>query len=308
MTLLSGPSTRALPGNAERDPAPSRLVGDVSLVAGAWSATLALDPDDPYFFDHALDHVPGMALVGGLLDLLRTCGASDPECSDLQMTLSLELSSFSELDRPVLLEAVQHSVDGAPGSFADSKIAFQAQQCGRVVCEGDATFRTSTSPTRAQRPIRPWSPLQIDQTLVHRQRPENVLITSVMATDRARTAAVRRPAAHHRLAADPGQPLRAELLIDAARQFATLISHAEHGAPADTQFVLLGVQAELPCGPCGDVHLRWTPTPAPRGRSRMTIDVITDDPDGEPCGTVSLDYYAATPAVYRRLRRPGRQG
>jgi hypothetical protein len=138
---------------------------------------------------------------------------------------------------------------------------------------------------------------------VHRQRQENVLIGN-LATDRQGcTVTVRRPPAGHVLAARAGQAIRPEVLIDAARQLGTLICHQEHDVPLDTQLVLLGVEADIPCGLRRRVYLRWRRTPASRGRrSGITLEVMVGDPDGEPCGRIGFDYFSATPATYRRLR------
>jgi A-factor biosynthesis hotdog domain len=280
------------------------LVRDLEQVT-IWSATLALDLDDPYLFDHPLDHLPGMALVAGLLDLLRISGTDHPERSGLQMSLSLDLSSFGELGPSVQLEAVIGPHSGMFAEYGESEIVLRARQADRVLCEGTVAFRPAALHIPPRAGAHTCVTEQVDQAMVHRRRAENVLISGVVAGEGTRMAEVRRPPEGHLLAASRGRPLRAEAVIDAARQFATLLNHVEHGAPSNTQFVLLGIQADLPCGPRSCLQLRWTCTPPTRGRSRMVIDLVAGDPDGKPCGSVTFDYFAATPAVYRRLRGTG---
>jgi hypothetical protein len=138
---------------------------------------------------------------------------------------------------------------------------------------------------------------------VHRRRLENILIGGLVTGSRGCLVTLRRPPAGHLLATSAGQAVRPDVLIEAARQFGTLICHTEYQVPLDTQFILLGIEADIPCGLRRRVHLRWRRTPAPRGRrARLEFDIIADDPDGEPCGRIAFGYFGATPAAYERLR------
>ncbi|GIH97212.1 AfsA-related hotdog domain-containing protein [Planobispora siamensis] len=288
------------------------LLRDVDLLTGTWSATLAVDSDDPYFFDHPLDHLPGMALVCGLLDLLRATGTGHPERPGHRMRMSLDLPAFCELETPVHLEASRLPSDDTTGLSGTTRVVMRARQGGQIVCGAEAAFRPATlldtpgapvwarhsASARRSEPARP--------ELVHRHRPENVLIGGMAPHGATRIAEVRRPPEGHPLAPAPGAPPRAELIIDAARQFGTMICHVEHAVPEDARLILLAVEADLPCELPWDLRLGWTRTAPRRGRSRMRIEVLAGDADAEPCGAVTLDYYAASPAIYRRLRHAGR--
>ncbi|GII82698.1 hypothetical protein Ssi03_06880 [Sphaerisporangium siamense] len=303
MTLLSARDADAPQATLLQERPASGLARDIDLVTGTWSAALAVDPGDPYFFDHPLDHLPGMALVSGLLDLLRATGAGLPERAGSRMALTLALPSFCELDAPVHLEATRLPADasGLPGA---RKVVLRARQFDRAVCEGEAVFAPA-APVPEGTATGPDHPDQRDGTLVHRHRAENVLVSGMIPDGSTRTVRVRRPADGHPLAAGPGEPARAEVVIDAARQFGTMICHVEHSLADDARLVLLSIEADLPGGVLADLYLRWTWRPPVRGRSRMEIDVVAGDPAGEACGGVGLDYYAASPAVYRRLRGAG---
>lgn len=81
-----------------------RLVRDIELVHAVWRGRLQVDLDDPYHFDHPLDHVPGMALLGGLLDLVRRSGAANVELAGDRTVLSIAFPAFRELDGTVGLQ------------------------------------------------------------------------------------------------------------------------------------------------------------------------------------------------------------
>jgi hypothetical protein len=279
---------------------PGGLIDGIVLASGSCSATLTLDRNDRCFFDHPLDHVPAMALVSGLLALVRASGTGDLDQAGLQLGLSVTLPAFCELGSEVRLETAA-PIAGGMYARQDGAVTVRARQDGQVVCDGEVAVR----PARRAGAGFPHAPAgrTVEKALVHRQRPENVLIHG-LATDDGRCAVtVRRPAAGHVLAIGPGQTVAPEVLIDAARQFGTLICHEQHHAPLDTQFILLGIEADVPCGLRGAVQLSWQRTPAPRGR-RATIEfgVVAGDPDGQPCGRIAFTFFCATPATYRRLR------
>lgn len=250
-----------------------------------------VDLNDPYHFDHPLDHVPGMALVGALLGLVRDSAAQDLGAAGHRLRLSVTFPAFCELTTPVHLRAVR----------AGTALTLLAEQAGRVVCAAELSLcRDPVVPP--DEPVDVARRLPADPASVNRRRAENVLITGPSAHGDTRVVGllpIRRP---HPLASGPGEPHRPELLVDAARQFGTMICHLEHGRPPSTRFVILGIDADLPCRLRGPVHLRWSAVPAGRGRQRVTIEVLAGDPHGDPCGTVGFEYYAASPAGYRRLR------
>ena len=250
-------------------------------------ANLEVSRTDPYFFDHPLDHMPGMALVCGLLDLVRRGGIGAPEEPDAWMSLSLEFPAFCELDGAVELEAVP-----LPGATA-----LRVAQGDRVVCEGSIAFREQVGPAVSTREVVGTAPA--DPELVHRRRPENVMIGTPVFGDDLCSVDVLRPRPGHRLATAPGAPLRLEALVDAARQFGTLVCHEEFGRAADTTLVLLGLDVEVACGLTGEIRLSRPRTAAPRARHKSGLDVLAD---GRPAGRIDFDYYSAKPAVYRRMR------
>ncbi|GAB3451551.1 AfsA-related hotdog domain-containing protein [Actinophytocola sediminis] len=275
------------------------LVRDVDLVSAVWGGRLEVAPEDRYHFDHPLDHVPGMALVGGLLELVRRSGAADLGRTGRRMTLEVTFPAFCELEEQVYLQAVCFP---PAESTAEVTLSLLAEQTDRVVCEADLSL--SHDPHAAPRRAGPatLTRLPADPAAVNRRRPENVLVTGLETRGDRRLSLLVPVAATHLLAVEPGRPHLTELLIDAARQFLTMICHLEHGHPDSTRLIMFAINADLPCGLAGDVQLRWSVIPPGRGRQTLTAELVTGDPDGAPCGSVSFEYYAATPAGYRRLR------
>jgi hypothetical protein len=290
MSVLIGQNSRSIPQPGRWAPPFGAALRDVTIGAGGWSAVLDVPRDEPYFFDHPLDHMPGMALISGLLGLVRA-SATDLESAG-RLTFHLNLPAFCDLDVPVRLE----SPDG---------VAVRARQYGRVCSEGTVEFVPGAR-RNASTPVDPRFAEPAPQRPVHRARSVNVMVSDVVVTGDVHTSAVRRPAPRHILATPRGTALPAEVLIDAARQYGTMLTHVALGVPADSQLVLLGMRAQLPTGVRDTVYLRWHATPPPRGRSTIDIDIAVGAPDAETSGRVSFDYFCAAPAIYKRLRERAR--
>src|SRR5688500_18801444 len=174
----------------------NELVDDVELVSAIWSGRLAVRADDPYHFDHPLDHIPGMALIGGLLELVRRSGAADLDIPNRRLSLSLTFPSFCELDGPVVLQATRIPT-GEAG--VDTSLSLLAEQGTEVVCEADLTLRVSTERTTPAVAANTPS-LTADQELVHRLRRENVFVTGMSERGERRVAGLRPAPDGHALA------------------------------------------------------------------------------------------------------------
>ncbi|MFI9530380.1 AfsA-related hotdog domain-containing protein [Micromonospora rosaria] len=266
-----------------------------STAVRRWSATLDLDHDDPYLFDHPLDHVPGMALICGVFQLVRATG-TPVEGIDRRIRTTLRFPLFCELERTIRVAAAD---TGGP----EGALTVRAEQAGTAVCTGHVEFGAVEAPA-VRRPTARLLPAETpaaEPALVHRRLAQNVLISEMVPTGADQTVAVRRPFAGHPLASPPGEPDQVELVIDAARQYATMINHVAHHASPDLRFVLLDLDADLPGTVHGDVELSWTPIPPAKGRRSLVFDVLVD---GVRRGHVGFRYYAAPEAVYQRLRHP----
>lgn len=96
-----------------------------------YEASLVIEPDDPTFFDHPLDHVPGLNLLEGIqqVSIAAACeelgvGHSEVVVSAIQMRFS-RIAEF----QPDVVCAVQLDEDLGGGSVS-------CHQDGKACCEG----------------------------------------------------------------------------------------------------------------------------------------------------------------------------
>lgn len=105
---------------------------------GLLEADLVVDPNHPYFFEHKLDHVSGMLLLEGCLQVGtamagRRCGWAPREI--VCEAFEARFHRFAELETPVKLAARAVRAwppAGASGAFA---LAIEAKQEGSLLAE-----------------------------------------------------------------------------------------------------------------------------------------------------------------------------
>ncbi|MFC5662619.1 AfsA-related hotdog domain-containing protein [Kitasatospora misakiensis] len=249
---------------------------------------VVVDEKDRCFFDHPLDHVPGMVLVAGALDLVRDQAPEWAEAPDGRMRISMTFDRMCELGPPVWLRGEPIAADDGPAW------RLLALQDGETV--GQASVRLGGKAAAADGARQGVVPA--DPALVHRHRPENVLLGGPVRVERA---AVLVPPPDHRLAGagvhTPGA------LIEAARQMATMLGHTAHGRDADAQMLWLTLEADIPTGLPVTVPLElWWEFAPPRGARAAYGVAVVDAESGEGYGRIEIGVHTLSRAGYLKRR------
>ncbi len=241
------------------------------------TVTLLVDQDHPFYFDHPLDHVPGMLLVGRLLDMVGDRSG--------RAAVTIDFGTICELDQQTALAA---EADGDGWRLA-------ATQNGTPVAEG--TLTTSDGP--AFFAAGDIAPDPVDEDLVHRARLENVALGEpILDQDGEIRVPVLPPRGY--LAEKGGYSL--EGLIEAGRQLATLFAHIVEVHPLDTQLLWSRLEADLPWSAPADAALFLRSRPAPAKGRRLRYEAELVGGDGRVHGTVAISCQAVNPATYQRFR------
>lgn len=260
---------------------------------------LVVDESDPFYFDHPLDHVPGMLLFSGLLDLavradeLRARGLR-PD----RVAAGLDFMRFCELGRATTLAC--RPVPGRNRAWTVT-----ARQAGEHVCAGSIAFADAPSsggaePQAGARLV-PAPARRAAAELVHRHRPENILVGEPVRRGRGVVeAAVLDPPADE----GPRPPFRGPVeIVEAGRQFATMLEHEEHGKPMDTTLLWVSLRLDIPCRVDRAVPLllRWPIARVPGRRSRCAA-TLADASTGADLGSLTYEAYPVAPDEYARTR------
>lgn len=193
-------------------------------------ATLSVDEQDPFFFDHPLDHVPAMLLLDTFLHNAVRSTADHVRVRSARF----RFRRFCEKDLPT--DVTVSSAGPNPMSHEVS-----AAQNGAVVCEGEVALVPGDE---LSWPLLRGDAHRADRRLVHKLVDDRVLVGPVRRNGDVHTVAAGgavprdgRPALH------PITPL-----VEAARQAGIMTLHEVSGVPLGWQFVVTRLQIDLPGG------------------------------------------------------------
>jgi hypothetical protein len=278
-------------------------------VPSEWCSALHVDQNDSFFFDHPLDHVPGMLVfdamtraVGQAAATLLARAAGPRRIA----TMHIRFPSFCEKDRPLLLHVRR------AGARHDALLA-ETWQDGARVCTAEvdtvADHAGPDGPARVPSDPAPGppdpAPPRADRRMVHKRLAGNVLVGPLWVADPDERGAA--------FGADvpvPSADLRSQispvtLLVEAARQLILMGGHQVTGIPMEWQYVITSLRLRL-AGPVG-----WARPVTLRSHSRgqdkrATGFDVTACSGKRPLGEISIQGRAMPPPVYRRMRYAGR--
>lgn len=255
-------------------------------------AELRVDLRHPFFFDHWLDHVPGMMLVTGLLDLVRASGGRGFDArAGRRIRLDLTFGKICELDGPVALSADQHG----------SRTVVSAVQDGAEVCGGSVELVGDDTPTVAGHGGDAVTPIAAH--LVRRSDPRNVLLGAPENSAGYLRVPLHRPADGHFLLRNGEERYAVEELVEAGRQCLTVASYGVHGHSSDTRMLWAGVTADLPVALHRSVplELHWEITPRRGNTATFDFSLVSREM-GHPIGSLRYVVKSCTAVAYQRLR------
>ncbi|MFF8271516.1 AfsA-related hotdog domain-containing protein [Streptomyces sp. NPDC016562] len=273
-------------------------------VPGTGRTTVRLDVDetDRCFYDHPLDHIPGMLLVTALLDLVRAQVRDQADAGLNRLRISLSFDRICEPGEPVMLHCEPAPAEEGPAW------QLRAEQEGSTVCQAVVGLaRTPAAQPVGQAQDRLQGQSQdrdrtrpADAALVHRHLPENILLGAPLRTEES---AVLVPPAGHRLHGGPDGLHTPDALIESARQMSTLLAHTAHGREPDIQLLWLSLEADVPTDLPVSVplSLRWEFTPARGARAPYPMALL-DARSGERLGGIAITHHSMSRARYQERR------
>jgi hypothetical protein len=210
---------------------------------GAFQATLRVDEGHGYFFDHPLDHVPGILLLHGAVALATLAAARlRPGRPGLYVrAVDVRFRRYTEKAPPITLSA--RPVPSAGPALA---VAVRVEQSGQVTCE----CRVEVDEAAAIAPYDPPAAFppgadRPDRHLLHKSRDENVLVGPLEEHAgglRVRTLPV--PPGHFFADGDPRQHSMLYFL-EIARQCFMLVAHTAVGVPLGVPMNLVALTFAL---------------------------------------------------------------
>jgi 2-oxo-3-(phosphooxy)propyl 3-oxoalkanoate synthase len=280
MQLLARTAPRVVPG---------RTI-DILHVApdrGMSRGFARVDLGDPVFFDHPLDHVPGMLLAAAVLELAERCSMLDPD----NITFRLTFTRFCELGAVVEVTAARE----AGGTNRINVI-----QSGRSIAAG-LLARSDTQPLTESAPVPALGDGPISGELVHRSDLRNIAVGPLTVDGGRVWTRVREQRAFGGL---PPRAGAVASILEAARQFGIAILHRWGEHPLGTKMTFVGLTAEVPTAvPTGRLlrALSWQITP-PEQTSTLCIDVYAVGDQARKVGSILMASRCVDGDEYAQLR------
>jgi A-factor biosynthesis hotdog domain len=272
----------------------------------SWQSISGVDLAHPFYFDHPIDHVPGIMLIVELFGLVRQAVKQDERAPGIPadrgwLRTSLSFPRFGELDSETELR-VWPSL--RPGQWT-----FAAEQGQLPTCVGTVSFLRA-APQAVGGPVPAYpsapSPRKVPGHLVHRCRPENILLGEAGQEESGpmRCAVFSPGSDDHLFTVLGGAERTPEELIEAARQATVMLWSRAFGWPVDTRLTLNSVSAELPDGVDRGVplELRWWPHEIKGNKASTSFEFVADSGVPELVGSVTICSQAWSERAWQRIR------
>jgi hypothetical protein len=280
MQLLAPIAPRVVPGRTID-------ILDIAPDRGMSRGFAHVDLGDPVFFDHPLDHVPGMLLAVAILELAEHASMLEPR----NITFRLTFTKFCELRAPVEVTAKREAC-------GTSRI--ESIQSGRTIAQGLLT-RRNTQPLMELTAVPALGDGSISGELVHRTNPRNIAIGPLTVNEGRAWTRVREQCAIGGL---PPRAAAVASILEPARQFAIAILHRWGEHPLGIKMIYVGLTAEVPTAvPLGQVAraLSWQVTP-PEQTRKLLIDVHAVGDRACKVGSILIVIRCVDGVEYAQLR------
>jgi hypothetical protein len=279
----------------------------------SWEAKLKVDEQDPFFFDHPLDHVPGTLLLFGLLDVVRiAAGPRIGIAKTCRIRLDVAFSTFCELGREVRLLCTEVA-SPEMGDLSSRSWRLRAQQDGSDVCTGILRVSREPNPLFANRgrgderrrksAVNGVRLKPAIGSAVHRENPENIIIGKPETDDRGSVCAtVMSPGPGQLKSRSPDGERGLEEVIEAARQFSVLLEEMSKHKLGETQLIMHTLRADFPGGLTRDpLMLRQAKTERKGSRTLHVIELL-ESSRTETIGEFVITGWNVSKKAYSRMR------
>ena len=280
MQLLAPSAPRVIPGRTID-------ILDVATGRGMARGFARADLHDPVFFDHPLDHVPGMLLAVASLELAEHLLMLEPD----NVTFRVTFTKFCELGAPVEVTATRE---------ADGAGRIELTQSGSSVAKSSLA-QSDIHPLVERAAVPVLGDGTISGELVHRADPRNIAVGPLTIEDgRVWTRVCEQGA----IGGLPPRACAVASIVEAARQFAIAILHRWGEHPLGIKMIFVGLTAEVSTAePLGHVTraLSWQATPAEQTR-KLRIDVHAVGDRATKVGSIVVASRCVDEDEYAQLR------
>ncbi|WP_434657886.1 polyketide synthase [Pseudomonas sp. R3-56] len=199
-------------------------------------ARLVVDEGHPYFFDHPLDHIPGILLLEGVMQLIELAMPPLNGRVAYVKTLSIKFQQYVQKEDVIDLRLEQ----GHDGQEFQATV----MQAGKVMCT--CVLGMAYSSAFETSPAAEFTAARcVDKALLHKAREENVIVSAMSSLAQGLSVdTVSLPDGHFFHEGDP-EHFSMVYFLEVARQCYMQIAHGHLRIPLNTPMNLLALSFTL---------------------------------------------------------------
>lgn len=214
------------------------VISHVRRSTQALHAQLVVNEAHPYFFDHPLDHVPGILLIEGVLQLAEL--AMPPRSGRVAYvnTLEIKFQRYVQKEGAIDLQLEQDKDKDLP--------VFRAtvRQDGKLMCT--CTLGMAYHSVHEALPAARFTATACrDKALLHKARQENVLVSDMSDIAQGLSVETLKPADEHFFQQGGPKHYSMVYFLEVARQCFMQIAHSHRRIPVGTPMNLLALSFTL---------------------------------------------------------------
>jgi hypothetical protein len=210
-----------------------RLIDKPEHTTDGMNALLQVNETHPYFFDHALDHVPGILLLGGILQLVDLYKAE--QCAGATFVSSIDIQFKRYADKALPIHIILTAL-------STTEYEVQVIQNNQLLCLCDvgvaAMGRRLTAHGVTVQPCQ-------QPHFLHKARSENILVSDLVTQGTALSVKTSAVPADHYFAQGDHSFLSILYFLEIARQCFMLVAHQTLDIPVGMPMNLLQLRFAL---------------------------------------------------------------
>ena len=212
------------------------VISNVQRSAQSLHAQLLVNEAHRYFFDHPLDHVPGILLIEGVLQLTEL--AMPPRSGRVAYVNDLTIKFQRYVQKQGAID-LQLEYDQELQVFRA-----KVRQAGKLMCT--CTLGIAYSSAHEALPAAPFTATACrDKALLHKDRQENVLVSDMSDVARGLSVETLQPANEHFFRKGGPKHYSMVYFLEVARQCFMQIAHTHRRIPLGTPMNLLALSFTL---------------------------------------------------------------
>lgn len=227
-------ASRGTPLSVRRRDPRNVLLRQIERQADGWGAMAIVDEGHPYYFDHALDHVPGILLLEAALQLTEVALADLGQGAHQPCSLGVRFRRYTEKQEPIRLSCQQDSTQ---------RFTVRIEQAGQCVCEVEVG--TTEAVQRPHSPVAAATTGLPEPKWLHKARPENRLVHELELRGGALGVVTADLPNTHALSDGPAGSLSMLYFLEVARQCFMLVAHGKLAVPLGTPMNLVDLRFSL---------------------------------------------------------------